>query len=875
MDTTKIDTARWQQINDVFLEAIELDASQRDALLDKVCGSDEELRAAIQKLLASHDAETSHPIFGTSPLESFVEQQASDELVGRRLGTYEIVRRIGEGGMSRVYLAERREGYEQEVAIKLMRPGLDTAELLGRFHQEIELMAALNEHPNIAALLDAGSLDSRPYFVMEYVRGQWITKYCDEHRLSISKRLELFRNVCDAVSAAHRHAIIHRDLKPSNILVTDAGLPKLIDFGIAKLQNNSVGGTSGEWTDTGTRPLTPNYASPEQVSGGAVTTVSDVYSLGIVLYELLAGCRPYDLATASLAEIVDVVCNQTTIRPSVALQRLEKQPRQGDCVASIAEAREHNPQGLVRTIAGDLDKIVLTCINHEREHRYSSVEQLSHEIDRYLNGYPVRARGNALSYRVGKFVKRNWTAVLLSTAACLALVIGIVGTTTQAIRASNNARLAEAEANRANRESIAARKVSDYMARVAETVAPYRLAGFQIGTIGPGRVPPARKEVLDENARLVLADLGQHPLVQARLLEAIGRAYVGLAQLADAEPLLQKSSELRMQQLPEMHLDIADSAESLGWLRVMQGRFREAEQHWRTVLKIRKALLGDDHPDTDLTKFSLAVVLGFAERHQTETETLFEEVLAWRTEHLGPKHVDTGYAILALALFQIQLDVGREERQDALAMIIQAGGIFADNTSTQPIATVLSELGKAIMLGSLTQGEESLAAAQRALGVARSLLGKQHTLVDMVSVIVAREMVRQGKREEAIQLYRATLADLKSRGLGKSYFAGRNLEHLGMASQDPVESERLLREALAIYDDVLGHQTWRTAWCQSNLAMYARADGRTEEALALLQDARITFLKIRDEGRDTVGWVDNRIQIVTSNLWWTREYEHD
>lgn len=865
MDTTKINTARWQQINDVFLAAIELDASQREALLDKVCGSDEKLRSDIQRMLASHDAETSHPIFGTSPLASFVQQQDTDELIGRRLGTYEIVRRIGEGGMSRVYLAERREGYEQEVAIKLMRPGLDTAELLGRFNQEIELMAALNEHPNIAALLDAGSLDGRPYFVMEYVRGQWITKYCDEHQLSISKRLELFRSVCDAVAAAHRHAIIHRDLKPSNILVTDTGHPKLIDFGIAKLQNNSIGGSAGEWTQTGTRPLTPNYASPEQVSGGAITTVSDVYSLGIVLYELLAGCRPYDLATASLAEIVDVVCNQTAVRPSVALQRLEKNSREEESVSSIAVARNQNPQGLVRSIAGDLDKIVLTCINHEREHRYSSVEQLSHEIDRYLNGYPVRARGSALSYRIGKFVKRNWTAVLLATAACLALVIGIVGTTTQAIRANNSARLAEAEASRANRESIAARKVSDYMARVAETVAPYRLAGFQIGTIGPGRVPPARKEVLDENAQLVLKDLGHHPLVQARLLEAIGRAYVGLGLFNDAEPLLQQSSKRRVEHLPEMHLDLADSAESLGWLRVMQGRFREAEQHWRKALQIREALLGDDHPDTDLSKFSLAVVLGFAERHQTETETLFKEVLEWRTKNLGPQHVDTGYAMLGLALFQIQLDVNSSARQKALAKIVQAGSIFADHASTQPIASVLSEIGQAIMLGSLTQGEESVAAAQRGLDAARSLLGKQHTLVDIISVIVANEMVRQGKRDEAIQLYRAAIADLKSRGLENSYFAGRNLEHLGVASQDPIESERLLRKALAIYDDVLGHETWRTAWCQSNLAMYFRVNGRTEEALALLQDARTTFLKIRDEGRDSVGWVDSRIHVVSSD----------
>jgi len=320
---------------------------------------------------------------------------------------------------------------------------------------------------------------------------------------------------------------------------------------------------------------------------------------------------------------------------------------------------------------------------------------------------------------------------------------------------------------------------------------------------------------------------------------------------------------LREEHLPEVHLDLAQSSESLGWLCVVEGRFREAEQHWRRALKIRLLKLGDDHPDTDLTKFSLAVVLGFTERHHAETESLFNDVLAWREKNLGPDHVDTAYALLGLAMFQSQVSSSAESLQESLTKILRAGSIFSEYASTQPLAIAISEIGHSLILSSLGSRDESLAAAQSGLETARSLLGEQHTLVDMISLLVANEFARQGSTKQAMQLYNAALADLKNRGLESSYFAARNLEHLGHQTKDLTEREHLLQQSLRIYDEVIGHQTWRTAWCQSHLALCIHALGRTEEARDLLDDARGIFLQIRSEGRDTVPWIDSQISRIT------------
>jgi tetratricopeptide (TPR) repeat protein len=348
---------------------------------------------------------------------------------GQRVDRYRIVREIGRGGMGAVYLAERAdEQYEKRVAIKLIKRGMDTESVLRHFRNERQILASF-DHPNIARLFDGGTTeDGLPYFVMEYVEGVPIEKYCQAHRLSLIERLKLFREVCAAVIYAHRHTVIHRDIKPSNILVTSEGTPKLLDFGIAKILQPGAG-PEALMTMTGVRPMTPEYASPEQVRGEPVTTASDVYSLGVVLYEVLTGCSPYHLASHSLRDVERAIIEQEPTKPSTTVAEGED---------SKSEVRKP------KSLRGDLDNIVLMALRKEPARRYQSVEQFSEDIRRYLEARPILARTDTVGYRAGKFVRRNTVATAAAALVFLSLLGGVIATTWQAHRAN----LAKARAER-------------------------------------------------------------------------------------------------------------------------------------------------------------------------------------------------------------------------------------------------------------------------------------------------------------------------------------------------------------------------------------------------------------------------------------------
>jgi serine/threonine protein kinase/tetratricopeptide (TPR) repeat protein len=429
-----------ERLKEIFHSARELPSSEREAFLTGACGSDEQLRQEIEALLESDRAADDFiadpparlvaDAFGGSPDPSEA---------GRMIGQYKLLECIGSGGMGAVYLAERADQqFQMQVAIKLIKRGMDTDSVLRRFQHERQILASL-EHPNVARLLDGGTTDDGlPYFVMEYIEGDRIDRYAEEHQLSISERLELFRQVCGAVSYAHQRLVVHRDLKPSNVLVTPAGAPKLLDFGIAKIiQPNDSAETLP--TLTAVPIMTPEYASPEQIDGAPATTLSDVYSLGAVLYELLAGRPPYRLRNRSPQEIGKAISTARIENPSAVVSRPED----------------------ARRLRGDLDNIVRMAMRRETARRYRSVEQFSEDIRRHLAGRPVAAQPDTLSYRSAKFLQRNRLAVSAAAVLFLTLVGGTVATTWQAHKARLHEQRARAEQARAERRFNEVRKLAN------------------------------------------------------------------------------------------------------------------------------------------------------------------------------------------------------------------------------------------------------------------------------------------------------------------------------------------------------------------------------------------------------------------------------
>ncbi len=454
--------ARWRQVKEIFQQAVELDTGARAGYLASACADDAGLRGEVEMMLAVD--EDASAFLEKSPVSSLGEKLMAgrDQMPeGQRIGPYRVLREIGHGGMGSVYLAERDdEHFDQQVAIKVIRRGMDSDDILRRFHNERQILANLN-HPNIARLIDGGSTaDGRPYYVMEYIAGRGIDEYCDARRLSITDRLGLFRQVCAAVHYAHQRLVIHRDLKPSNILVTDEGVVKLLDFGIAKLLASGDHGQTATVTLLGI--MTPAYASPEQVRSDNITTASDVYSLGVILYELLTGHRPYHFPSARPDEMARVICESLPERPSAAVVRdggetlteasRQNVPRPAAARGAvprvwlpsvISRTRGDSVERLRRRLHGDLDNIALMALRKDAQRRYASVEQFSDDIRRYLEGLPVIARPDTLGYRAAKFVRRNKAGVAAAFLVLLSLCGGIVTTWHQARVAQRQRALAE------------------------------------------------------------------------------------------------------------------------------------------------------------------------------------------------------------------------------------------------------------------------------------------------------------------------------------------------------------------------------------------------------------------------------------------------
>lgn len=586
---------RWQEIKHILDNAIKRDAEGRIAYLCEACRGDEGLRAEVESLLAYEERAMNFIEQSAVAVAGQVLEEAGAEVIGQRIGAYRITGEIGRGGMGVVYLAVRAdEQFEQRVAIKLIKRGMDTDSILRRFRNERQILANL-DHPNIARLFDGGTTDDGlPYFVMEYVEGLPINAYAEAHNLDTVGRLKLFRIVCAAVQYAHQNLVIHRDLKPSNILVTADGIPKLLDFGIAKLLDEDSSTQMTEATATGLRFVTPEYASPEQVRGGSVNTVSDVYSLGMLLYELLTERPPYRFKNQLPQEIARVICEQEPERPSHAIADFGMQNAESK---DNPQSEIHNPKSL----RGDIDNIVLMALRKDPARRYSSVGQFSEDIRRYLEGLPVVARKDTFHYRAGKFVRRNKIGVIAASFVALALVAGILMTAWEA-------RVARVERDRAEGERARAERRFNDVRRLANLfMFKYHDAIEKL----PGSTPV--REMLVKDALEYLDNLAQEanddPALQRELATAYlkvgdvqGRPYksnlgdtIGaLRSYRKAVAIYEVLSAKAGAMDAEARRDLSNAYESIGNIQTRHSDAAEAVETQRKAVMIREQLLKDD-----------------------------------------------------------------------------------------------------------------------------------------------------------------------------------------------------------------------------------------------------------------------------------------
>lgn len=735
---------RFRDADRILDEALDQPAAQRADFIGRECGGDDELRALVERLLArcaENDTRlTAGGALGGAFAESLGRELAGGraDLTGKIIGRYRVLRELGRGGMAVVYLAERADDdFHQLVALKLLQPGAESEHMLERFHLERQILA-IARHPNIAQLLDAGITDDgRSFLVMEYVEGEAVDRYCDLLRASLRRRLRIFLEIARAVDYAHRNLVVHRDIKPSNILVTGDGDVKLLDFGIAKLLDSNA----GDLTRTNMRAMTPAFASPEQVEGGTITTATDVYQLGMLLYLLLTGCWPYQTDTGSDAAMLIAIRSDQPQRPSgsVGSRGLRRRfPGAPDLTTDeIAAARSTLPSRLRRDLTGDLDTIVLTCLRKEPERRYPGVAQLISDIERFLDGRTISARPDTFAYRLKTFVRRHAAATATAAAAAVA-VIGLVGFYTVQVGL---------ERNRASLEAAKANEVAGFLEGLFEVSAPTRSQGEKV----------TARELLDRGADRIDDDLADQPELQAAMMTLIGDVYRELAFYDEAEDLLMRAVELRRDHPGDDRLDLAVSLYALGRVYERQRDIEPARVNLEEALAIREAALGRDHPDVARVRDALGLVArydgdlaGARAQHEAAVQALRATV--------GPKHVDYGLALNRLA---VVVQDQREYREsiplfeEAIAVLEQAAG------PAHPY-TAAAKFNFAASLRSSGEVERADAMYSDVLPLIEHAFGSEHPAVGMVLNNHSNLLREEGRYDEAEEMLYLALANWSS-----------------------------------------------------------------------------------------------------------------
>jgi len=728
---------RWQEISPYLDQALSLPEAERAAWLESFRAEKPELADVLRELLKEHGALGREHFLERGPMEAKNEVF----LPGRMLGSYRLISPIGQGGMGSVWLAERSDGrFERRVAVKFLNFAVVAQGGAERFKREGRILGQL-AHPHIAELIDAGlTPNDEPYLVLEYIDGEPIDQYCDQHTLNFDARIKLLLDVLGAVAHAHANLIVHRDIKPSNVLVRNDGQVKLLDFGIAKLlPSDEMPSAATQITLEGGGALTPYFAAPEQVTAGTITTATDVYALGVLSYLLLTGQHPAGRGPRSPADLVKAITETEPLRASDTVTS-------ADDAKSVAERRATVPERLRRQLRGDLDTILGKALKKNPGERYGSVVTLADDLQRYLNQQPISARPDTLRYRTAKFVRRNRAAVAFSVFALIAVIAGLAGTLIQARSARRQRDSALRERDRANR-------VTGFITNMFKVSDPSEARGNSI----------TAREILDKASKDIYTGLSKDPELQAHMMSVMGDVYDDLGLYPRAESLLTRAVEIRQGVLGSKHPDTLASKRLLGWVLQEEGRYAEAEKLQRETLEDDRRVLGSDHPDTLSSINSLAGTL-YGERRYVEAENLYREAFDVRRRVLGPDDPSTLSSMNSLGASLIM--EGRYTDAEKLmreTLEIERRVLGPDHPSTlvsmSNLADTLREEGRYA---------EAEKLQRETLEIERRVLGPEHPTTVNAMNNLGRIVKRQGRYAEAETLWRQAL-DVNRRVLGPEH----------------------------------------------------------------------------------------------------------